>query len=163
MGELSMKKGLWLLAVATASVAALVALSGGAPRVSAQGVGFLTEQQQLASYCAGVSESRKRELNDFIKNECAGSRRKECTAAADALGRAQILDRRLWAYRTTESFTSKDQGPRERALAQRAIDRGGNDWVACSRRPSGTSPDDLLICRESQGCLIDARFSFLPP
>jgi hypothetical protein len=162
-GRPSMKKGSRPLAVAVAAVIALAALAGGAPQVSAQGVGFLTEQQRLASYCAGVSETRIRELSEFIKNECAGSSRKECTAAAARLDKARIMDRRLWAYLMTEIFTSKDQGPRERALAQRTMSKGSDDWVACSRRPPGKSADDLSICRDSRGCLIDARFSFLPP
>jgi len=33
-----------------------------ASQAVAQGVGFLTEQERLASYCAGVSESRMRDL-----------------------------------------------------------------------------------------------------
>ncbi|SJZ87381.1 hypothetical protein SAMN02745126_02655 [Enhydrobacter aerosaccus] len=129
----------------------------------AQGVGFLTEQQRLASYCTGVSEARLRDLNDFLKIDCAGSKRKECVTAADELGRAQIMDRRLWAYLTKEIFTSKDQGPRERALAYSQMTRGSDNWLACKRRPPRTDPDNLPACRESRGCLIEERFSFLPP
>jgi len=33
-----------------------------ASQAMAQGAGFLTEQERLASYCAGVSETRMREL-----------------------------------------------------------------------------------------------------
>jgi hypothetical protein len=113
----------------------------------AQGVGFLTEQERLASYCAGVSEVRMRELDEFLKNKCSGSDRKECRDSLDELVRAQRMDRRLWAYLTSQIFTSKEQGPKEKTLSQKEMARGS---------------DDLLICRESQGCLIDARFSFLP-
>ena len=35
--------------------------------------------------------------------------------------------------------------------------------LGCKRRSPDKRAEDLLICRESQGCLIDARFSFLPP
>ena len=51
----------------------------------AQGVGFLTEQERLASYCAGVSEARIRELDWFLKSKCAGSDRKECRDGLDEL------------------------------------------------------------------------------
>lgn len=129
----------------------------------AQGVGFLTEQQRLASYCTGVSEARMRELNDFIKIDCAGSKRKECERAADELGRAQIMDRRLWSYLMSQIFASKEQGPRERALAYSAMTKGGDDWAACKRRPSRSDPDNFPACRDSRGCLIIERFSFLPP
>ena len=144
------------------AVAMVLALWAGSDSL-AQGVGFLTEQQRLASYCTGVSEARVRELNDFLKVDCAGSKRKECAAAADELARAQVMDRRLWAYLMKEIFTSKDQGPRERALSYGQMTKGGDDWVACKRRPPRTDPDSLPVCRESRGCLIGERFSFLPP
>ena len=134
-----------------------------AAQAMAQGVGFLTEQQRLASYCAGVSESRMREIDEFLKNKCAGSDRKECRDSLDELVRAQRMDRRLWSYLTAQIFTSKEQGPKEKALSQKEMARGGDDWLACERRGPGKRADDLLICRESQGCLIDARFGFLPP
>ena len=52
----------------------------------AQGVGFLTEQERLASYCAGVSEARMLDMNDFLKGQCTGSStRKECRDTAEAL------------------------------------------------------------------------------
>src|SRR5213078_947378 len=78
-------------------------------QAAAQGVGFLTEQERLASYCAGVSESRMRELDEFLKSKCAGSGRKECRESLDELVRAQRMDRRLWAYLTAQIFTSKQQ------------------------------------------------------
>lgn len=152
-----MKYGSWLLACTIA-----VAVSG-AQTASAQGVGFLTEQQRLASYCAGVSESRMRELGDFIKNQCTASRRKECADASAELDHAKAMDSRLWSYLMAQIFATKEQGPRERALAQRAMSKGSDDWESCRRRPPGQSADDLQVCRDSRGCLIDARFSFLPP
>jgi hypothetical protein len=159
-----MKTGSWFRNVsAGTSAAMLAALTWGLPPVAAQGVGFLTEQQQLASYCTGALESRIRELGEFIKSECDRSHRKECAAALGDLDRAQAMDRRLWAYVTTKIFASEDQGPLERALAQRAMDKGGNDWFACNHRDPRTSPDDLAACREAKSCLIDSRFSFLPP
>jgi len=134
-----------------------------AGQATAQGVGFLTEQQRLASYCAGVSESRMRELDEFLKGKCAGSNRKECRESTDELVRTQRMDRRLWTFLTAQIFTSREQGPKEKALSQKEVARGSDDWLACQRRAPGQSADDLLICRESRGCLIDARFSFLPP
>jgi len=144
----------------------LLALAGlivGSSQAIAQGVGFLTEQERLASYCAGVSEARMRELDEFLKNKCAGSDRKECRDGLDELVRAQRMDRRLWGYLTSQIFTSKEQGPKEKALSQKEMARGSDDWLGCKRRGPDKRPEDLLICRESQGCLIDARFSFLPP
>jgi len=63
--------------LAVARVIAAAALAMVASQAGAQGVGFLTEQERLASYCAGVSEARMRELDAFLKNKCAGSDRKE--------------------------------------------------------------------------------------
>ena len=134
-----------------------------ASQAVAQGVGFLTEQERLASYCAGVSESRMRDLAEFLKSQCASSDRKECRESLDELVRAQRFDRRLWAYLAAQIFTAKGQGPREKTLSQKEVSRGSDDWLACKRRQPGQGPDDLLVCRESRGCLIDARFSFLPP
>jgi hypothetical protein len=134
-----------------------------ASQATAQGVGFLTEQERLASYCAGVSEARLRDLDEFLKDQCAGSDRKDCRASRDELARTQRMDRRLWAYLATRIFTSKEQGPKEKSLSQKEVARGSDDWLACKRRRPDRKADDLLICRESQGCLIDARFSFLPP
>lgn len=150
-----MKYGSWLLVAA--------AVAGGAWAAAAQGVGFLTEQQRLASYCTGVSEARMRGLTDFLKNQCTGSSRKECRDAQADLDKAQAMDRRLWAYIMEQIFNSTDQGPREKLLAQKAMSKGSDDWVACEHRSSDQKSDDLLVCRESQGCLIGARFSFLPP
>jgi hypothetical protein len=141
---------------------ALAGLAVVASQAAAQGVGFLTEQERLASYCAGVSEARVRELDEFLKTKCVGSDRKECRDGVDELLRAQQMDRRLWAYLTKQVFTSKDQGPKEKVLSQKEMARGSDDWLACKRRSPNQRADDLLICRESQGCLIDSRFSFLP-
>jgi hypothetical protein len=128
---------------------------------AAQGVGFLTEQERLASYCAGVSESRVRNMEQFLKEQCAGSTRPECKDTAGALETAKARDRRLWDYLTRRVFTSRDQGRRERTLAQKQIGKGNDDWLACERRDFGKRPEDLLVCRETQGCLIDGRFGFL--
>jgi len=149
--------------LAVTQVLAAAGLTIVASQAMAQGVGFLTEQERLASYCAGVSETRMRELDEFLKNKCAGSDRKECRDGLDDLVRAQRMDRRLWGYLTGQIFTSKEQGPKEKELSQKEMARGSDDWLACKRRRPDQRADDLLICRESQGCLIDARFSFLPP
>lgn len=146
----------WLLAVIGLGFAAW------APTAHAQGVGFLTEQQRLASYCAGVSEARMLEMNDFLKGQCTGkSTRKECRDTAEELEKAKIRDRRLWDYLTRQIFTSRDQGSRERTLAQKSIAKGNSDWLGCKLRDPTKRPEDLLICRESRGCMIDARFGFL--
>jgi len=150
-----MKSGVSVLAAGWALFTALPAIG--------QGVGFLTEQERLASYCAGVSEARIRELEGFLKEKCVGSKRQECLDTQDELGRTQLKDRRLWAYLTKQIFTSKEQGPKEKVLSQKEMGRGSDDWLACKRRGREQRAEDLLICRESQGCLIDARFSFLPP
>lgn len=137
-------------------------LAAWAPASRAQGVGFLTEQQRLASYCAGVSESRMLEMNDFLKAQCSGSStRKECRDTTEALAQAKIRDRRLWDYLTRQIFTSREQGSRERTLAQKAIAKGNSDWLACKLRDRTKRPEDLLVCRDTQGCQIDARFGFL--
>jgi len=146
----------WLLAVIG------LGLVASAPGARAQGVGFLTEQERLASYCAGVSEARMLGMNDFLKGQCSGgATRKECRDTAEELEKAKIRDRRLWDYLTRQIFTSRDQGSRERTLAQRAIAKGNSDWMACKLRDPTKRAEELLICRESQGCLIDARFGFL--
>jgi hypothetical protein len=134
-----------------------------ASQAGAQGVGFLTEQQRLTSYCAGVSEARMRELDEFLKGKCVGSDRKECRESLDELVRTQRMDRKLWSFLSAQIFTSREQGPKEKALSQKEVARGSDDWLACKRRRPDQSADDLLVCRESQGCLIDARFSFLLP
>jgi hypothetical protein len=128
---------------------------------AAQGVGFLTEQQRLASYCAGVSEARMREMELFLKEQCSASTRRECKDTAEALGQAKLRDRRLCDYLTRHVFTSRDQGQREKTLAQKQIAKGNDDWLTCKRRDPSKRPEELLVCRESQGCLIDARFGFL--
>jgi hypothetical protein len=112
----------------------------------AQGVGFLTEQERLASYCAGVSEARRREFNEFLKTKCAGSDRKECRDSLDELVRAQRMDRRLWTYLTNQIFTSKEQGPKEKALSQKEMARGSDDWLACKRRRPISAP---TTCRSA--------------
>src|SRR5689334_12416897 len=115
-----------------------------ASQAAAQGVGFLTEQERLASYCAGVSESRMRDLDEFLKSQCAGSDRTECRDSLDELVRAQRMDRRLWGYLTVQIFTSKEQGPKEKSLSQKEVARGSDDWLACKRRRPDQKVDDLL-------------------
>jgi hypothetical protein len=127
----------------------------------AQGVGFLTEQERLASYCAGVSEARMRFMELFLKEQCVGSTRRECKDVAESLDQAKVRDRRLWDYLTRQIFTSRDQGRKERTLAQKQIAKGNDDFLTCQRRDFGKRPEDLPACRESQGCQIDARFGFL--
>ena len=138
-----------------------VALALWAAAAEAQGVGFLTEQERLASYCAGVSESRMRNMELFLKKQCTGSTRRECKDIAEQLATAKVRDKRLWDYLTRQIFTSRDQGRKERTLDQRQIAKGDDDWLTCERRDFGKKPEDLLVCRDSQGCLIDARFGFL--
>jgi hypothetical protein len=145
------------------ALAGVTSLALAASLAMAQGVGFLTEQERLASYCAGVSEARMREFDGFLKSKCAGSDRKECRDSLDELERAQKMDRRLWGYLTSQIFTDKEHGPKEKLLSQTEMARGSDDWLGCKRRSPDKRAEDLLICRESQGCLIDARFSFLPP
>jgi hypothetical protein len=127
----------------------------------AQGVGFLTEQERLASYCAGISEARMRSMTLFLKEQCAGSTRRECKDTAEALDQSKVRDRRLWDYLTRQIFTSRDQGRKERTLAQKQIAKGNDDFFTCQRRDPTKRPEDLLACRESMGCQIDARFGFL--
>jgi hypothetical protein len=131
------------------------------PVVGGQGVGFLTEQERLASYCAGVSEARMREMDLFLKEQCASSTRRECKDTAQALDQARLRDRRLWDYLTRQIFTSRDQGRREKTLAQQQIAKGNDDWMTCARRDPTKRPEELLVCRDSRSCLIDARFGFL--
>jgi hypothetical protein len=146
----------WLVAAIGLGVAAW------APAARAQSVGFLTEQERLASYCAGVSEARMLEMNDFLKGQCTGnSTRKECRDTAEELEKAKIRDRRLWDYLTRQILTSRERGDREKTLAQRSIAKGNSDWMACKMRDPTKRPEDLLVCRDSQGCQIDARFGFL--
>jgi hypothetical protein len=128
---------------------------------SAQGVGFLTENERLASYCAGVSEARMRDMTEFLANQCTGSTRRECRDTATELEKAKLRDRRLWDYLTRQIITSREQGKREKTLSQITIAKGSNDWLTCKRRDLRKPPEELLVCRESQGCLIDARFGFL--
>lgn len=142
-------------------LAAGMSLALGVAAAEAQGVGFLTEQERLASYCAGVSEARMREMTEFLKTQCTGSSRKECREVGEELEKAKVRDRRLWDYLTRQIFTSRDQGRREKALAQNSIAKGNNDYLACKRRDFGQPPESLLVCRDSDGCQIDARFGFL--
>ena len=132
-----------------------------APAAGAQGVGFLTEQERLASYCAGVSEARMREMSEFLKNQCTASKRRECRETAEELEKAKIFDRRLWDYLTRQIIASREQGRRERRLSTATIAKGNDDWLACKRRDPRKPAEELLVCRETQGCLIDSRFSFL--
>lgn len=151
-----MKSGLGALAI--------LVLAGAAVAAMAQPVGFLTEQQRLASYCAGVSEARMRQLKDFLKTECATSPdRKECRETQANLDKAEIMDRRLWDFLTTEIYTSKDQGKNEKSWSITVMNRGSDDWTTCQRRPANQRSEDPLPCREANGCLIEARFRFLPP
>lgn len=133
----------------------------GAAVAAAQGVGFLTEQERLASYCAGVSEARMRGMALFLREQCANSTRRECKDSAESLEQAKVRDKRLWDYLTRQIFTSRDQGRRERTLAQKQIAKGNEDVMTCQRRDPTKRPEELLVCRDSQGCLIDARFGFL--
>ncbi len=148
-----MRKSGWLAAVAAIAGAAVVAM--------AQPVGFLTEQQRLASYCAGVSEARMRQLATFLKTECASSTRKPCREAQADLDKQKIMDRRLWDFLRTEVYTSKDEGKDEKKWSITVMSRGSDDWRMCQSRPADQR--DTLPCREANGCLIQARFRFLPP
>ena len=138
-----------------------LALALWAAVAGAQGVGFLTEQERLASYCAGVSEARMRSQDLFLKQQCANSTRRECKDVAEKLEADKVRDKRLWDYLTRQVFTSRDQGRRERTLAQKQIAKGNDDFMTCQRRDPTKRPEELLVCRDSQGCLIDARFGFL--
>jgi hypothetical protein len=102
-----------------------------------------------------------RELGELLKGDCAASTRRECKDVAGTLEQARLRDRRLWDYLTRQIFTSRDQGRRERTLAQTQIAKGNDDWLTCKRRDPTKRPEELLVCREVQGCLIDARFGFL--
>jgi hypothetical protein len=136
-------------------------LALSATPAGAQSVGFLTEQQRLASYCAGVSEARLRETELFLKEQCVSSTRRDCREAGETLEQIKRRDRRLWDYLTRNIFTSSSPGRRERSLARNQIAKGNDDWLACQRRNPGQRPEELPICRDSHGCLIDARFGFL--
>jgi hypothetical protein len=139
----------------------IVGLALWAPAAGAQGVGFLTEQERLASYCAGVSEARMRDMNELLTSQCTGSTRRECRDMAEELEKAKVRDRRLWDYLTRQIITSREQGKREMTLAQNTIAKGNDDWLTCKRRDPNKPAEELLACRETQGCLIDARFGFL--
>lgn len=141
----------------------VVALALWAPSASAQGVGFLTEHERLASYCAGVSEARMRDMTEFLTGQCAGSTRRECRETTAELEKAKVHDQRLWDYLTRQIITSREQGKREKTLSQTTIAQGNNDWLTCKRRDPRKPAEELLVCRESQGCLIEARFGFLDP
>jgi hypothetical protein len=131
------------------------------PAAGAQGVGFLTEHERLASYCAGVSEARMRDMNAFLKNQCTGSKRRECRETAEELEKAKVRDRRLWDYLTRQIITSREQGKREKMLSTATIAKGDSDWLTCKQRDPRKPAEELRVCRESQGCLMDARFGFL--
>lgn len=140
---------------------AIACLALWAPAAAAQGVGFLTEHERLASYCAGVSEARLRDMSEFLQRRCAGSTRRECRETAEALEKAKVRDRRLWDYLTRQIIASRDRGPREKTLSTQAIAKGNDDWLACRQRDPGTPAEALPACRESQGCLMEMRFGFL--
>lgn len=140
---------------------AAVALALWVPSASAQGVGFLTENERLASYCAGVAEARMRDMAEFLANQCTGSTRRECRETAAELEKTKVRDQRLWDYLTRQIITSREQGKREKTLSQTMIAKGNNDWLTCKRRDPRKPAEELLVCRESQGCLIEARFGFL--
>jgi hypothetical protein len=91
------------------------------------GEGLVHEKAKAPTIAPGVSEARMRELDEFLKNKCAGSDRKECRDGLDELVRAQRMDRRLWAYLPSQIFTSKEQGPKEKALSQKEMARGSDD------------------------------------
>jgi hypothetical protein len=139
----------------------IVAMALWAPAAGAQGVGFLTEQERLASYCAGVSDARMRDMGEFLENRCAGSKRRECREMAAELEKAKVQDRRLWDYLTRQIITSREQGKREKTLSANTIAKGNNDWLACRQRDPRKPADELPVCRESQGCLMEARFGYL--
>jgi hypothetical protein len=139
----------------------IVGVALWAPGAGAQGVGFLTEQERLASYCAGVSEARMRDMSEFLKNQCVGSKRRECRERAEELEKAKVRDRRLWDYLTRQIIMSREQGKREKTLSTTTIAKGNNDWLTCKQRDPAKPAEELLVCRESQGCLIDSRFGFL--
>jgi hypothetical protein len=127
----------------------------------AQGVGFLTENERLASYCAGVSEARMREMSEFLKSQCASSSRRECRETTEELEKTRVRDQRLWDYLTRQIVNSRDHGRREKRLMEASIAKGNADWLACKRREFGKRPEELLVCRDTEGCRIDARFDFL--
>ncbi len=151
-----MKLGLRLLAAAAMTSA--MATSAGA-----QSPSFLTEEEKLVSYCAGVSESRMRSLETFLKTQCAASTRRECKDASADLARAKQLDVRLWAYLTEKIYTSDERGKSAKDLAPKMTAKGSDDWFTCQHRLPTQRPDDLLACRETQGCQVEERFPFLPP
>ncbi|MFI5000191.1 MAG: hypothetical protein ACHQK9_09960 [Reyranellales bacterium] len=141
-----------------AAVAMTVALASAA---GAQSPTFLTEEERLVSYCAGVSESRIRSIEEFLKAQCATSTRRECKDAASDLQKAKTLDRKFWAYLTEKIYTSDERGPEAKVLAPKMTAKGSDDWFACQHRPATQRPDDLLACRETQGCQVEKRFLFL--
>ena len=149
---------LWLRLLAAAAMTSVMATSA-----DAQSPSFLTEEERLVSYCAGVSESRMRSLDQFLKTQCAASTRRECKDAAADLARAKKLDVRLWAFLTEKIYTSDERGKSAKNLAPKMTAKGSDDWFTCQHRLPNQRPDDLLACRETQGCQVEARFSFLPP
>ena len=144
-------------------LAAVMMTSALAASAAAQAPSFLTEEEKLASYCAGVSESRMRALEQFLKTQCAASTRRECKDATADLARAKKLDVRLWAFLTEKIYTSDERGKLAKDLAPKMTAKGSDDWFTCQHRPPTQRPDDLLACRETQGCQVEARFPFLPP
>lgn len=139
----------------------IVGMAMWAPAARAQGVGFLTEHERLASYCAGVSEARMRDMSEFLRGQCANPKRRECREVAEELEKAKVSDRRLWDYLTRQIITSREHGKRERTLSIAEIAKGGNDWLTCKQRDVRKPAEDLLACRETQVCRIEAHFGFL--
>ena len=101
-----------------------------------------------------------RDMSEFLKNRCAGSKRRECREMAEALDKAKVRDRRLWDYLTRQIITSREQGKREK-LPTTTIAKGNDDRPTCKQRDPRKPAEQLLVCRGSQGCLMDARFGFL--
>lgn len=139
----------------------VLALLAMAPGVSAEP--FIGEQERLASYCAGYHEARVRELNGYLKLRCESSTSRECKAAAAELDRIQKLDARIWAFLTTQLYTAKDRSELEKAQGRKAFEKGSEDTMTCRTRGPDKRAEDLLACRETQGCTYDGRFPFLAP
>ncbi len=104
-----------------------------APALGAQGVGFLTEQERLASYCAGVFEARMRDMSEFLKNQCAGSTRRECRAMAEDSRRRRCTIAACGTI-ARQIIASREQGKREKALSTNTIAKGHNDWLTSKQR-----------------------------
>jgi hypothetical protein len=73
----------------------LVGVARRMPAAAAEGLGFLTEPERLASYCAGVSGARMSDMSAFLASQCGGSQRHECGEVLEALEKANAHDRLL--------------------------------------------------------------------